>query len=66
MERDNLESTMNLRFAGFVFSWEFMLTDSRRAFIQTLQENALSVCKNGVFFIWAAVTCSPGSHVPYF
>lgn len=67
MEGDNLKSTMNLRFAGFVFSWEFMLPDSRRAFIQTLKENALSVCQTGVFFyIWAAATCSLGSQVPYF
>ena len=67
MEGDNLESTMNLRFARFVFSWELMLTDSRKAFIQTLKENALSVCQTGVFFyIWAAATCSLGSQVPYF
>lgn len=42
---DHLESTMNLSFAGFVFSWEFMLAGSRRTFIPTLQEYILSVCQ---------------------
>lgn len=47
MKRDDLESSMNLNLAGFVFSWPFELAASRRALIPALQRNYLSVRLHG-------------------